>query len=192
MKKLLIFVVFAAVLASLILFVLPRFPRQERVARPAPPASPWNSGAIQGTFAGVEVREADPTHATLLFSYDLDNNTSLDYRFTKGPGTVVMTRLKSDGSLSSAEPIELDNSAFLPARNRTRIAVQITRPFNWPAGMAPGQIGPVNQEKFRQFVSEEVANLSGFALFDQATHFQVELPGGWQELQMSASAAGLN
>ena len=81
---------------------------------------------------------------------------------------------------------------FLPARNRTRIALQVTRPFNWPSGLPATQIGPVNQVKFRQLVADEVANLSGFVMFDTATHFQIELPGGWQELQTSASAAGLN
>jgi hypothetical protein len=191
MKNLLIIAVFVAVLAVVIVFGLPRFPRQETAAR-QPQPSPWNSSAIQSTFAGVQVQEADPAHATLVFSFDLDNNTDTDYRFTKGPGTIVMTRLKSNGSLSSAEPIELDNSVFLPARNRTRIAVQVKRPFNWPAGLPETQIGPINQVKFRQLVTDEVANLSGFVMFDTATHFQIELPGGWQELQPSASAAGLN
>jgi hypothetical protein len=191
MKSLLIFAVFVAILAVVILFGLPRLPRQERVAQ-QPQPSPWNSAAIHSTFAGAQVQEADATHATLEFFYDLDNNTDTDYRFAKGAGTVVMTRLKSNGSLSSQEPVELNNSIFLPARNRTRIAVQVTRPFNWPAGLAPTQIGPVNQLKFRQLVADEVANFSGFVMFDTATHFQIELPGGWQELQPSASAAGLN
>jgi hypothetical protein len=191
MKNLLVVAMFVAALAIVIVFGLPRFPRQERVAqRPQP--SPWNSGAIQSTFAGAQVQEADTTHATLEFFYDLDNNTDTDYRFAKGAGTVVMTRLKSNGSLSSEEPIELNNSVFLPARNRTRIALQVTRPFNWPTGLPATQIGPVNQVKFRQLVADEVANLSGFVLFDTAAHFQIELPGGWQELQQPASAAGLN
>lgn len=191
MKNLLIIAVFVAVVAVVIVFGLPRFPRQD-TATPRPQPSPWNSGAIQSTFAGVQVQQADAAHATLVFSFDLDNNTDTDYRFPKGPGTIVMTRLKSNGSLSSAEPIELDNSVFLPARNRTRIEVQVKRPFNWPAGLPETQIGPINQVKFRQLVTDEVANLSGFVMFDTATHFQIELPGGWQELQPSASAAGLN
>jgi hypothetical protein len=53
-------------------------------------------------------------------------------------------------------------------------------------------MGPVNQEKFRTIVAEEVANYSGFVVFDQATHFQIELPGGWQELQTTPNTAGLN
>jgi len=191
MKNLLIIVILAAVLALVIWFGVPRAPRQETAAH-KPQPSPWNSSAIQSTFAGAQVQEADPAHATVVFFFDLDNNTDTDYRFAKGPGTVVMTRLKSNGSLSSEQPIELNNSVFLPARNRTRIAVQVTHPFNWPSGLPGGQIGPVNQLKFRQFVADEVANLSGFVMFDTATHFQIELPGGWQELQPSASAAGLN
>ena len=191
MKNLPIFAMFVAILAILILFGVPRIPRQENAVQRMQP-SPWNSGAIQSTFAGAQVQEADATHATLVFFFELDNNTDADYRFAKAAGTVVMTRLKSNGSLSSEEPIELNNSVFLPARNRTRIAVQVTRPFNWPTGLPAGQIGPLNQVKFRQLVADEVGNLSGFVMFDTATHFQVELPGGWQELQPSASAAGLN
>ena len=187
MKNLLILAIFVAVLVLVILVGLPRLPRQETAARKPQPA-PWNSSAIQSTFAGAQVQEADPTHATLEFFFDLDNNTDTDYRFAKGAGTVVMTRLKSNGSLSSEQPIELNNSVFLPARNRTRIAVQVTRPFNWPSGL----IGPVNQLKFRQLVADEVGNFSGFVMFDTATHFQIELPGGWQELQAPASAAVLN
>jgi hypothetical protein len=81
---------------------LPRLPRQETAARqPQPSPSPWNSSAIQSTFAGAEVHEADPAHARLEFFFDLDNNTDTDYHFAKGAGTVVMTRLKSNGSLSS-------------------------------------------------------------------------------------------
>jgi len=192
MKKLLMFVIFVGVLAFLVLFVLPRYPRQETATQRPQQPSPWNSGSIQGTFAGVQVHQVDAGHATLMFSFDLDNNTDTDYRFSKGPNTVVMSRLKSDGSLRSDDSIELDTSVFVPARNRTRIAVQVTRPFNWPPGLPETQIGPINQIKFRQFVADEVANLTGFVLFDQANHFQVELPGGWQELQPSATAAGLN
>jgi len=189
MKTLVIFSIFALCLLVLVVFVLPRTPVSEPQEKHA--AAPvWNPTPIQSTFAGVQVKEVDSTHATLIFSYDLDNNTDTDYQLTKGSSTVVMTRLKSSGSVSSEEPIELDNSVFLPARNRARIAVQITRNFGWPASLPGAQIGPVNQEKFRAFVAQEVANLSGFVLFDQATHFQIELPGGWQELQAPVAAAG--
>jgi len=189
MKTLVIFSLVVACLLVLVVFVLPRTPANEPAEKPA--AAPvWNSSAIQSSFAGVQVKEVDPTHAALIFSYDLDNNTDADYRLAKGPSTVVMTRLKSSGSVSSEEPAELDNSVFLPARNRTRIAVEITRNFNWPTGLPGAQIGPVNQEKFRGLVAQEVGNFSGFVVFDQATHFQIELPGEWQELSTGNIGAG--
>ena len=188
MKTLIVFSILVACLLVLVVFVLPRTPMSEPKEKHTSPA--WNSGAIQGDFAGVQVKEVDATHATLIFSYDLDNTTDGDYQLTKGPTTVVMTRLKSTGSVSSEEPIALDNSVFLPARNRARIAVEITRTFNWPTPLPGTQIGPVNQEKFRALVSQEIANLSGFVLFDQATHIQIELPGGWQELQGRTAATG--
>jgi hypothetical protein len=182
LKTLVIFSILVACLLVLVVFVLPRTPKNEAVEKRVP-TSVWNSSAIQSSFAGVQVKEIDATHAKLIFSYDLDNATDTDYQVATGPTTVVMTRLKSNGSVSSEQPVALDNSVFLPARNRTRIAVEIIRNFNWPAQLPGTQIGPVNQEKFRSLVSQEVGNLSGFVLFDQATHFQIELPGGWQELQ---------
>jgi hypothetical protein len=182
MKTLILFSILVACLLVLVVYVLPRAPKNDAVEKHAA-ASVWNSTAIQSSFAGVQVKEVDATHAKLIFSYDLDNGTDTDYQVATGPATVVMTRLKSNGSVSSEESVMLDNSVFLPARNRTRIAVEMTRNFAWPTGLPEAQIGPVNQEKFRALVAQEVANLSGFVLFDQATHFQIELPGGWQELQ---------
>jgi hypothetical protein len=191
MKTLVIFSLVVACLLVLVVFVLPRTPPNEPAQAPAASAAPvWNASAVQSSFAGVQVKEVDATHAALIFSYDLDNNTDVDYRLAKGPATVVMTRLKSSGSVSSEEPVELDNSVFLPARNRTRIAVEVTRNFNWPTGLPGTQIGPVNQEKFRELVAQEVANLSGFVVFDQATHFQIELPGGWPELSAGNTVPG--
>ena len=191
MKTLVLFSLVVACLLVLVVFVLPRTPPNEPAQPPAATAAPvWNASAVQSSFAGVQVKEVDATHAALIFSYDLDNNTDVDYRLAKGPATVVMTRLKSSGSVSSEEPVELDNSVFLPARNRTRIAVEVTRNFNWPTGLPGTQIGPVNQEKFRGLVAQEVANLSGFVVFDQATHFQIELPGGWPELSAGNTVPG--
>jgi hypothetical protein len=188
MKTLVILSTLVACLLVLVVFVLPRTPAPEPVAQHS--AAPvWNTSAIQSTFAGVQVKEVDPTHANLIFSYDLDNNTDTDYEVTKGPTTVVMTRLAISGSVSSDEAVALGNSVFLPARNRTRVTLAMTKNFNWPGQMYGSQVGPVNQEKFRTLVAQEVGNLSGFVLFDQAAHFQIELPGDWQELQKRPVAA---
>src|ERR1700677_4791870 len=119
MKRLVLFSLGVACLLALVVFVLPRTPPNERAQPPAATAAPvWNEWAVQSSFAGVQVKEVDATHAALIFSYDLDNNTDVDYRLAKGPATGVMTRLKSSGSVSSEEPVELDSYVFLPARHR--------------------------------------------------------------------------
>jgi hypothetical protein len=191
MRKLLIFVLCLCVLALVLIEIFPRVLRQDPATKAAQ-TSVWNSVLVRGTLAGVQVHEVDPAHVQLVFYYDLDNNSDADYQLTKGPGTVVMTRLKSNGSLSSDETMELDHSVFLPARNRTRISLQSTQAFSWPSGMQAGQMGSVNQDKFRSLLAQQVGNCSGFVLFDQAKHIQIELPGGWQELQTPATAASLN
>lgn len=191
MRKLLISVLAICVLALIVIQILPRAQRQEPAAKAAQAAA-WNSASVRGTFSGVQVHEVDPSHVQLVFFYDLDNSGDSDYRLTKGPGTVVMTRLKSNGSLSSDDSIELDHSVFLPAKNRTRIALQCMQTFSWPSGLSAGQMGQVNQDKFRALVAQQVGSISGFVLFDQATHIQIELPGGWQELQVPLAAATVN
>lgn len=191
MRKLLISVLAICVLALIVIQILPRAQRQEPAAKAAQAAA-WNSASVHGTFTGLQVHEVDPSHVQLVFFYDLDNSGDSDYRLTKGPGTVVMTRLKSNGSLSSDDSMELDHSVFLPAKNRTRIALQCTQSFSWPSELPAGQIGPVNQDKFRALVAQQVGSISGFVLFDQATHIQIELPGGWQELQVPVAAAAVN
>jgi len=147
----------------------------------------WNSRAIQSTFAGVQVREIDPSKAALVFFYDLDNKTDTDYQVTQGSNLVIMSRLKSDGSLSAEEPIVLASAAFVPARNRTRIAVEITHPFVWPQ-----DTDSASAEKFRGFLQGETTNVSGFVLFDQPSRYQIELPGGWKDLQQIPTATSPN
>ena len=88
--------------------------------------------------------------------------------------------------------MQIDNSVFVPAGNRARIALKLSYSFNWPTQMFPGQVGPLTQEKFRTFVAGKVDNLQGFILFDEAARYQIELPGGWQELQPATAAAAVN
>lgn len=150
----------------------------------------WNASAIRSSFEGLQVKEVDPTHAALIFNYDLENTTDSDYRLANGPKALIMGRLKSSSTLKAEDSMQIDNAIFLPARNRARIALEISYSFNWPTQMFPGQVGPLTQEKFRSFVTGKVADLQGFILFDQVTHYQIELPGGWQELQPASPAAG--
>ena len=142
----------------------------------------WNSRAIKATYVGSQLRKIDKSNAGLLFYYDLENSTDSDYRFSDGPHLVVMCRLLSNNSLSSEQNVRLDYPVFLPARQRARIALGISHPFNWPP-----PTDPAVEDKFKDFVKQRVADVEGFVLFDEANRCQIEFPKGWQELQIAAA-----
>jgi hypothetical protein len=171
-----------AVGALALLTVLVIFARARYIAgRP----QAWNSGAIETTLAGVRVRELDNTHAAVVFSYDLDNRTDTDYRLSSGPNVVIMSRLQPNGSLTSVQQVSLDSAAFVPARNRTRISLEIAHPFDWPS-----QRDAAAERQVRQFVADEVSGVQGFVLFDQSTRYQIELATASPELQRLPVSAG--
>ncbi|HKW32455.1 MAG TPA: hypothetical protein VJN92_05595 [Candidatus Acidoferrum sp.] len=137
----------------------------------------WNQPTINAGYIGSQLREIDKTRASLVISYDLENNTDSDFRLADGPNVVILSRLKSDGSYSQEQPIRLSYPVFLPARQHARLAVEITQPFNWPSDADSGAI-----EKLRSFVRRRLQNVGQFVLFDEANHRQLELPSGWDQL----------
>jgi len=178
-------IVIAAVCAATVLLTM-RFAFSQLPDRkpPAPPADAWKHGVLTAEFAGLQVHEIDASHSTLIFFFDLENSSYSDFRLTNGPNVSVMSRLQHNSSLSALSHPRLQESAFIPARNRTRIAIVIDRSFVWPAAGDPSA-----DAKIRQLVSQEVADLQGFTLFDQASRYQIDLPGGWQSLQQVKSPA---
>ena len=157
------------VACAIILLLISILGRFVTLKSPATPVGAWNSGAIEATCAGIRVREIDSTHAAVSFLYDLDNKTDTDYRLVKGPGIVIMDRLDGGGALRRDELVGLDSTAFVPARNRTRIALEITHSFNWPAGRDA-------DHELNQLVAGDLGGLLGFVLFDQTGRYQIELP----------------
>jgi hypothetical protein len=147
-------------------------------------AAPWDSDAITATYMGAQLRETGTGDAALFLAYELQNNTNKDYRLADGPGYVIMSRVKPDGSLSSQEPVQLSYATFLPAHQRARLALEIQRPFRWPAD---------NDAQFskeiEEFLTQKLSEVDGFVLFDQADRCEIDLPSGWQGLG-SASGAG--
>src|ERR1700759_4777178 len=96
---------FAICVAALGYFIMPRAPKDDLPATSAPTG--WNPAAVHGTLAGIQVREVDPNHAAIVFSYDIDNQTDADYQLTKGPNAVILSRLKSDGTLVTNDALQL-------------------------------------------------------------------------------------
>jgi hypothetical protein len=144
----------------------------------------WKLNAIKASYVHSELKEINPAHAVLIFTYDLDNNTDIDYRLTEhstSGDVIIMSRLKSGGTLSQEDPIRLVHSVYLPAGQTVRISIEVSHPFLWPA---PGD--PVLDEKLKDFVKQRLTNVAGFVLFDEANRFQIELPRAWN---FAASAA---
>lgn len=171
-------IVIAVISCGVLFFVAGYFSRAPRVVQSATKQQPWNSRAIQSTFKGVQVRELDSTHAAVDFVFELENRTSSDFQLTPGPSAIIMKRLKADGSLTSDPAAHLTSAVFLPTNNRTRITLEVSEPFNWPAKQDAAA-----DQSFREFARNEVSGLDGFVIFDQASRYEVDLP-----IQMATSA----
>jgi hypothetical protein len=146
----------------------------------------WNREAITASYVASQLRELDETHSSLLLSYELNNETDADYRLAEGPGVVIMGRLRSDGSLSEEQPARLSYPVFLPARQRARMAIEISRSFSWPLANDRWY-----EDKLRDFVRQSLAPVQEFVVFDVATRCQIELPEAWQELADSTTGKHL-
>lgn len=146
----------------------------------------WNQEGVRAAYVAAQLREVDKTHSSLILSYDLSNLTELDYRLAEGSGAVIISRLKSDGSLSQEEPIRLSYPVFLPARQRAHMAIEISGTLAWPS-----RDDSRFDEKLREFVKQRLAGVRGFVVFDEASHSQINLPAAWPELQgLDSTRAG--
>ena len=144
----------------------------------------WNREGIKAAYVAAQLRQVDKAHSSLVLSYDLKNLTDLDYRLTDGAGVVIMSRLNGDGSLSQEESIHLSYPVFLPARQRARLAIEISRAFPWPREDSH------YEEKLKEFVKQRLGDVRGFVLFDEASHSQIDLPAAWPELQDRTQRGG--
>jgi hypothetical protein len=147
----------------------------------------WKLTAIKASYVHSQLKELDPAHAVLLLTYDLENNTDLDYRLSEHGASgdvIIMSRLKSDGSLSQEDPMRLAHPVYLPARQRVRISIEILHSLQWPA---PGDAAL--DDKLKELVKQRLSNVASFVLFDEADRCQVELPRAWNFVASAARAS---
>jgi hypothetical protein len=142
----------------------------------------WNPNAITANYVGAQLRQLDSGNAALYLAYEVTNHTDSDYRLADGPAALVMSRLRADGSLSSQQPVRLSYPTFLPARQRARVALEVPSAFGWP-----DDNDAAFQDKLRDFVNQKLLDVQAFVLFDQADRFEIEFPGGWQELKLASA-----
>lgn len=162
----------ALVLTAIVLYLRPTEKAQK----------PWNSTAITASYVGAQLRQLDSGNAALYLAYEVQNHTDSDYQLADGPGALVMSRLRADGSLSSQQLVRLSYPTFLPARQRARVALEVPALFNWP-----GDNDPAFQDRLRDFVNQKLVDVQAFVLFDQGDRFDIEFPSGWQELKLASA-----
>ena len=143
---------------------------------------PWNSNAITANYVGTQLRQVDSGTAALYIAYEVTNHTDSDYRLADGPGALVMSRLRADGSLSSQQQVRLSYPTFLPARQRARVALEVPAQFAWP-----DDGDSAFQDRLRDFVNQKLLDVQAFVLFDQTDRFEIEFPSGWQELKLASA-----
>lgn len=156
---------------AVLFFAAGYFSRAPKVVHSATNQEPWNSQAIRSSFTGVQVRELDSSHAAVDFLYDLENRTNSDFELAPGPNAIVMKRLKVDGSLSADANARLTSTAFIPTNNRTRVTLEVTGHFIWPAKQDAS-----TDQALRDLVQREASGLDGFVIFDQASRYEIVLP----------------
>jgi N-acetylmuramoyl-L-alanine amidase len=139
----------------------------------------WNEKAITATYVGAQFREISSKSGTLFLAYSVQNHTDLDYRLANGPSVVLMSRLKPSGALSSQQEIRLSYPTFLPARQKARIALEITYILGRPA-----ENDPFSQDRHNKLgeLFERLTSVQSFVLFDQDNRLQIEFPDAWPEL----------
>lgn len=145
----------------------------------------WNRSAVTATFIGAQVQETNLGNATLLLTYSLQNHTDFDFRLADGPGIFLMSRLKPSGTLSSQQQTHLSYPTFLPARQRARIALELTPLSAWRT-----ENDPPFEGKFKELFTQ-LTDVQGFVLFDQTNRVEIEFASAWRELKLPPAQRSL-
>lgn len=143
---------------------------------------PWNKNALKATFATMEF-DTQPQEASykVHFLYDVQNNTVHSYDLQSANFTILA--LLAEGSVLSkdfghhqAGTPTLEGPAFIPAQGKARIDLLVSYeyPSEWTA------IEKNDAKKVIKSLNIRLSELKGFVAFDQASHYQIDLPGGWK------------
>jgi hypothetical protein len=115
-------------------------------------------------------------------TYELFKRSGDDFRLEDSPDVVIMTRLREDDSLSPDTEVRLAHATFVPAGQRARLSLRMPRDFAWPE-----EDNEARDDKLKAFVNGNLEHIAGFALFEQATRFQVDLPAGWEKFETASA-----
>jgi hypothetical protein len=144
------------------------------------PIKPWDKGAVTAEYQYVRP-QGDKNN--LCFTYVVQNNTDVDYRIEGEEGIEITATLKDTNGLSeSGKDITTDYPVFVPAHRRVRFLMTI--PYPYPV-KADANATHAERKQYNaqvaQYVTDKLANLGGFVLFDSHNRYEIDFPNGWEQ-----------
>jgi len=142
-------------------------------SRPTP-SQPWNRQAMLAKEPPGFTLSDDCK--AVVFDYTLENTTNQDYGVENPETLRIMTRLEDKslvGPLTS-RTCKVDGPIFIPAHQSSVMV------FDCATTGAPerttGESEQDEHERLRAFLEERYGDHLGFSLFDEATHYEIDLP----------------
>jgi hypothetical protein len=100
-----------------------------------------------------------------------------------GSSASLNAKLGEEKSLRPvAEFGSIDFPIFIPARKRSEVLIHLH--YSCPdheAANASKDERKRHREAVEKYLSEEMHNLDGFELFDEANRYDIEFPSGWKK-----------
>lgn len=137
----------------------------------------WNARALKATFATMEF-DTEPSQDSYVmkFFYDLQNNTSKNYQINPN-GFTVMAYL-TEGNVLSKEAgsyqtstITVEGPPFIPPHGKARITLRTS--YQYPSEFTAAE--KADLKKVIPSVDRRLKEFNGFVLFDQESHYRIEL-----------------
>jgi len=152
-------------------------------SRPKPPKPPkqWNRSAIKAEYDRVDT-EGDKN--TIVFYYTLENTTDFDYRVENGENISVNANLEKERSLTHFDEMEsIDYPIIVPTKKRVRIGIHLG---GYPCPVKPKENPNAEERKehrtaVEKYVVDELTDLDGFDLLDEANRYEIFFPSGWKK-----------
>jgi hypothetical protein len=142
-------------------------------SRPEPPKL-WNVSAI--------VAQASPRFRVsgdgkkIQFTYDIENTTRMDFHIESTTRITIMAKME-DGVFSEPVPsgtMSVDLPVFVPAKRKGSLVVSAL--FSEIPERKPSESDIEYHEKVRNMLEKDIGEIAGFALFDEANRYEIDLP----------------
>jgi hypothetical protein len=147
--------------------------------RPPKPPKPWDSASIKAQYDDVDT-EGDKH--TIVFNYTLENTTDFDYQIEDSHNVIMTAKLQRQNDLSPFGVLEkIDYPIFAPAKKRVRFPIHLGYPYPVQGtANANGEERRKHREAVEKYVVDELSNLDGFDLLDEANRCEIIFPAGWK------------